>query len=68
MSEVGGVPSRHAYQREALQLMERALDLLDRDEDTPGELGAQLDLIICRLREMVGTRPMDGHDSSQVHL
>jgi hypothetical protein len=36
----------------ALSLMEHALDLLDRC-DVPIDIGAHLDLAICRLREAI---------------
>ena len=49
----------------ALGLMEEALSLLD-DSDTPGEIGADLDLAICRLRKLLADIPpdsdrLDGH-------
>ena len=40
----------------ALALMERALELLDRS-DCSLEVGAQLDLAICRLRSVLGLSP-----------
>ena len=36
----------------ALALMEEALELIDRFE-TPVEIGAHLDLAICRLRDLL---------------
>lgn len=36
----------------ALALMEEALQILD-DVDAPGEIGAYVDLAICRMRELV---------------
>ena len=48
----------------ALSLMEEALALLDRD-DFALDVGAHLDLAICRLREVLGieaeTLPDDSH-------
>lgn len=44
----------------ALSLMEEALDLLD-SADFPGEVGADLDQAICRLRTALGiTGASDG--------
>lgn len=40
----------------ALVLMEQALALLDRSNEAP-EVGAQLDLAICRLRSILGLSP-----------
>ena len=45
----------------ALSLMEKALALLD-GADFPGEVGADLDHAICRLREILGIPVMDGPD------
>jgi len=39
----------------ALARMEQALELLD-ECDAPGEIGANLDLAICRLREVLQRR------------
>ena len=38
----------------ALSLMEEALALLDRCDDQAMEVGAHLDLAICRLRQIMG--------------
>jgi hypothetical protein len=46
----------------ALALMEEALALLDR-ADFPGEVGADLDHAICRLRAILGITLMDGPES-----
>lgn len=40
----------------ALALMEQALELLDRS-DQAMEVGAQVDLAICRLRSILGLSP-----------
>jgi hypothetical protein len=42
--------------REALQLMESALDLLDL-AGAPAQIGAHLDLAICELRSATAARP-----------
>ncbi|HEX6785390.1 MAG TPA: hypothetical protein VF098_12165 [Sphingomicrobium sp.] len=41
---------------DALRLMEQALELLDRS-NAPFDVGAHLDLAICRLREGLGIEP-----------
>ena len=51
MSEPG-VGSLHEEGAQALGLMERALELLDRC-DAAMDVGAHLDLAICRLREAI---------------
>ena len=45
-------PSRESQLAEALQLMQRALGLLDQ-ADEPGDIGAHLDLAINRLSELI---------------
>lgn len=47
----------HASASEALELMERALKILD-ESDMPGEIGAHLDLAVERLRDHID-RPRD---------
>jgi hypothetical protein len=47
----------------ALSLMEQALALLDRC-DAALEIGAHLDLAICRLREILGIAAPDADDNS----
>jgi hypothetical protein len=49
----------------ALLLMEEALALLDQ-ADFPGEVGADLDHAICRLRGILGISVADGSDASAV--
>ena len=48
---------------EALKLMEEALELLDRC-DGAADIGAHLDLAICRLRALVAQPPFDSEAPS----
>jgi len=47
----------------ALSLMEEALVLLDRCDDHAMEVGAHLDLAICRLRARMGAAAADRSES-----
>lgn len=47
----------------ALSLMEEALGLLDRCDAAP-EIGAHLDLAICRLREILGIGATEADEHS----
>ena len=49
-------PSQYEVLRDAQQLMESALDLLDR-AGAPAHIGAHLDLAICALRSAVEDAP-----------
>jgi hypothetical protein len=51
MSETVGNDRDGSYEA-ALAHLEEALSILD-DIDAPGEIGAQLDLVICRLRKVL---------------
>ena len=49
----GVARSDGSHRATALALKEQALGLLDEDDSVP-EVGAQLDLAICRLRDALG--------------
>ena len=49
---------RHSNGLKALALLEEALETLDA-ADLPENIGAHVDLAICRLRELLQSEPKD---------